>query len=84
MSDLTQCTVEQLQTLFRGAAVSPVEVTQEVLLRIQRINPLINAFCLVDEEAALASARISEQRWQAHPRNAAPVGVVSSRGMSRP
>ena len=76
MSDLTQCTVEQLLTLFRGGAVSPVEVTQEVLLRIQRINPLINAFCLVDEEAALASARISEQRWQAHRRNAAPVGAL--------
>ncbi len=76
MSDLTQCTVEQLLTLFRGGAVSPVEVTQEVLLRTQRINPLINAFCLVDEDAALANARISEQRWQAHRRNAAPVGAL--------
>ena len=76
MSDLTQCTVEQLLTLFRGGAVSPVEVTQEVLLRIQRINPLINAFCLVDEEAALASARISEQRWQAHRRNGSAVGAL--------
>lgn len=76
MSDLTQCTVEQLLTLFRGGAVSPVQVTQEVLLRIQRINPLINAFCLVDEEAALASARISEKRWQAHRRRAAPVGAL--------
>ena len=76
MSDLTQCTVEQLLTLFRGGAVSPVEVTQEVLLRIQRINPLINAFCLVDEEAALASARLSEQRWQAHRRIAAPIGAL--------
>jgi len=76
MSDLTRCTVEQLLTLFRGGAVSPVEVTQEVLLRIQRINPLITAFCLVDEDAALANARISEQRWQAHRRNAAPVGAL--------
>ena len=76
MSDLSQCTVEQLLTLFRGGAVSPVQVTQEVLQRIQRINPLINAFCLVDEEAALASARISEKRWLAHRRNAAPVGAL--------
>ena len=76
MSDLSQCTVEQLLTLFRGGAVSPVEVTQEVLLRIQRINPLINAFCLVDEEAALASARTSEKRWQAHRRNGSAVGAL--------
>ena len=76
MSDLTQCTVEQLLTLYRGGAVSPVEVTQEVLLRIQCINPLINAFCLVDEEAALKSAALSERRWQAHRRNASPVGAL--------
>ena len=76
MSDLTQCTVEQLLTLYRGGAVSPVDVTQEVLLRIQRINPLINAFCLVDEGAALKSAALSERRWQAHRRNASPVGAL--------
>ena len=53
MADLTHQTAEQLLTFFRDGAVSPVEVTQEVLQRIQRINPLINAFCLVDEEAVL-------------------------------
>ena len=76
MADLTHQTAEQVLTFFRDGAVSPVEVTQEVLQRIQRINPLINAFCLVDEEAALASARISEKRWLAHRRNAAPVGAL--------
>ena len=76
MADLTHQTAEQLLTLFRDGAVSPVEVTQEVLQRIQRINPLINAFCLVDEEAALASARISEQRWQAHRHSGAAVGAL--------
>ena len=76
MADLTHQTAEQLLTLFRDGAVSPLEVTQEVLQRIQRINPLINAFCLVDEEAALASARISEQRWQAHRHSGAAVGAL--------
>ena len=76
MADLTHQTAEQLLTLFRDGAVSPVEVTQEVLQRIQRINPLINAFCLVDEEAALASARISEQRWQAYRHSGAAVGAL--------
>ena len=76
MADLTHQTAEQLLTLFRDGAVSPVEVTQEVLQRIQRINPLINAFCLVDEEAALACARISELRWQAHSHSGAAVGAL--------
>jgi aspartyl-tRNA(Asn)/glutamyl-tRNA(Gln) amidotransferase subunit A len=33
------------------------------LERIAKLNPIYNAFCLVDEAAALASARASEQRW---------------------
>ena len=32
--------------------------------RIEKVNPEINAFCLVDADAALASARGSEARWQ--------------------
>jgi len=76
MSDLTQQTAEQLLALYRSGAVSPVEVTQNVLQRIQRLNPRLNAFCLVDEEAALASARVSEQRWQAHRHSGAAVGAL--------
>ena len=66
MSDLTQRTATQLLDLYRQGEASPVEVTQAVLQRIARLNPLLNAFCWVDEAAALASARHSESRWQAH------------------
>jgi aspartyl-tRNA(Asn)/glutamyl-tRNA(Gln) amidotransferase subunit A len=66
MSDLTQHTATQLLDLYRQGKASPVEVTQAVLKRIARLNPLLNAFCWVDEAAALASARHSESRWQAH------------------
>ena len=76
MSDLTQQTAEQLISLYRNGKASPVEVAQQVLQRIARLNPLINAFCLVDEEAALKSAALSERRWQAHRRNASPVGAL--------
>ena len=76
MSDLTQCTAEQLLALYRGGKASPVQATQQVLQRIARLNPQLNAFCLVDEEAALTSARLSEQRWQAHRHNGAAVGVL--------
>jgi aspartyl-tRNA(Asn)/glutamyl-tRNA(Gln) amidotransferase subunit A len=62
--------------LYRSGQASPVEVTQAVLQRIERLNPQINAFCLVDEAAALASARASEARWQAHRQQGAPVGVL--------
>ena len=76
MSDLTQCTAEQLLALYRSGAASPVEVTQQVLQRIARLNPVLNAFCLVDEQAALASARVSEQRWQSHRQQGTAVGAL--------
>jgi len=73
MDDLTQCTATQLLGLFRSGQASPVEATQAVLQRIARFNPLLNAFCLIDEEAAMACARQSQARWQAHRRSGAHV-----------
>ena len=43
--------------------LSPVEVTHAVLRRIEKLNPVLNAFCLVDEKQALEKARQSEKRW---------------------
>ena len=66
MTDVTQLTADALLQLYRTGQASPVEVTQQVLNRIARLNPVLNAFCWVDEPAPLQSARLSEQRWQAH------------------
>jgi aspartyl-tRNA(Asn)/glutamyl-tRNA(Gln) amidotransferase subunit A len=73
MADLTQCTATQLLGLYRSGQASPVEATKAVLHRIAWLNPLLNAFCLVDEQAALASAHHSEARWQAHRHSGAAV-----------
>jgi len=73
MADLTQCTATQLLGLYRSGEASPVDATQAVLQRIARLNPVLNAFCLIDEKAALASARHSEARWQAHRQSGAVV-----------
>lgn len=74
--DLTQLPAHALLDLYARGETSPVEVTQAVLTRTARVNPLINAFCLVDDEAALASAAQSEARWQAHRQNGSPVGTL--------
>lgn len=76
MTQLTSCTATQLLALYRRGEASPVEATQAVLQRIQQLNPLLNAFCLVDEEAAMASARQSELRWQAHRRDGTAVAAL--------
>jgi aspartyl-tRNA(Asn)/glutamyl-tRNA(Gln) amidotransferase subunit A len=75
-TDLTQTPAHELLALYRSGQASPVEVTQAVLSRIERVNPQINAFCLVDEDAAMASARASEARWHAHRHQGADVGAL--------
>lgn len=64
-SDLADCTATQLLQLYRTAQASPVDATLAVLQRIERFNPVLNAFCHVDPAAALAAARRSEARWVA-------------------
>src|SRR4051794_40320454 len=53
----------QLLERYRDRALSPVEVTQAVLARIECWEPHIHAPYGLDAEAALASARASEARW---------------------
>lgn len=63
MTDIASLTAAELVRLYRRRDLSPVEVTRDVLARIDRFEPMINAFILVDGEGALASARESEARW---------------------
>ena len=76
VTDLTQSTAHELLALYRSGQASPVEATQAVLERAHRLNPKLNAFCLIDDEAALASARASESRWLAHRQQGAPIGAL--------
>jgi aspartyl-tRNA(Asn)/glutamyl-tRNA(Gln) amidotransferase subunit A len=57
-------TAVDLMRLYRSRQLSPVEVTRAILSRIERYDPAVKAFALLDSEAALASARQSEERWQ--------------------
>ena len=69
---LAECSATELLALYRARAASPVEATREVLARIDRLNPQLRAFCLVDAESALRSAAQSEARWQ----RGAPIGLL--------
>ena len=72
MTEIASLTAADLLKLYRRRELSPVEVTSDALARIERFNPAINAFVLVDGESALASARASEQRWK----RGEPAGLV--------
>ncbi|MBI1737542.1 MAG: amidase [Candidatus Rokubacteria bacterium] len=50
----------ELAALVRAKEVSPVELAEAALARIEAINPRLNAFCLVTADAARAAAREAE------------------------
>lgn len=57
-------TATELLRSYRGHELSPVEVVRAVLARIERLQPQLNAFALLDAEAALRAAHESEAHWQ--------------------
>jgi len=57
-------TATELLAAYRSGELSPVEATEAALERIARHDPEVNAFCLVDADGALASAKASAERWQ--------------------
>src|SRR5688572_18017547 len=51
--------------LIRGGEVSPVEVVQAYLARIERLDPTLRAYITVTAEGALAAAREAERAQKA-------------------
>ena len=62
--DIPWMTAAELSARYKDKSLSPVEVTTVLLDRIDKYNPELNAFCVVDRETSLAQARASEERWQ--------------------
>ncbi|HKB83694.1 MAG TPA: amidase [Burkholderiales bacterium] len=70
--DILSLTAVELTEHYRSKKFSPVEATRAALDRIARLNPIYNAFVMVDETRAMKDARASEARWQ----RGAPAGSV--------
>jgi aspartyl-tRNA(Asn)/glutamyl-tRNA(Gln) amidotransferase subunit A len=62
-NDLCALSATELLALYRKKKLSPVEVLRSTLARIEKLNPILNAYCLVDEKQAMAQAKQSEKRW---------------------
>jgi aspartyl-tRNA(Asn)/glutamyl-tRNA(Gln) amidotransferase subunit A len=59
---LAFATIEELAALLAKRKISPVELTELFLRRIDRRNPALNAFLTVTAETALAAARRAEKQ----------------------
>ncbi len=64
-SDLATLTLAEASQLVRNGTVSPVDLTRACLDRIDRLNPVLNAFITVARDQALSAARECEERHAA-------------------
>jgi aspartyl-tRNA(Asn)/glutamyl-tRNA(Gln) amidotransferase subunit A len=75
----TYSSISELGKLIREQRVSPVEVVNECLTRIEYLNPRLNAFITIltdqaREQANLAEAEIKSGNWRG-PLHGIPVGI---------
>lgn len=78
-SYMIDLTIAEVSELLRRKQISPVELTNSCLARIERLNPVINAFITVMHESALAQAREAENEivagnWRG-PLHGIPIGL---------
>jgi len=86
--ELWKLSIVDASALIRRKAVSPLELTQAFLARIEKINPLVNAFITVTAEQALQQARDAEKeiqrgQWRG-PLHGIPIGLkdlIDTRGI---
>lgn len=79
LADSTWLSLQEAGAMVHRKAVSPVELTQACLARIERLNPVLNAFITVTSEQALQQAReaefeIHKGKWRG-PLHGVPVAL---------
>jgi aspartyl-tRNA(Asn)/glutamyl-tRNA(Gln) amidotransferase subunit A len=75
---LAFATIEELASLLSKRKISPVELTEMFLRRIERLNPALNAYLTVTAEQAIAAARRAEKqllRRRSAPGNSPLLGI---------
>jgi aspartyl-tRNA(Asn)/glutamyl-tRNA(Gln) amidotransferase subunit A len=78
-TDLAWLSLHEASDLVRRKSVSPVELTQTCLARIERLNPALNAFITVTADEAMREAReaeaeIQKGRWKG-PLHGIPIAL---------
>jgi aspartyl-tRNA(Asn)/glutamyl-tRNA(Gln) amidotransferase subunit A len=62
--ELAFLNIEQASALLRARKISPIELAQTCLTRIEALNPSLNAFITVTADSALTQARQAESELQ--------------------
>lgn len=79
MNEIVMLSAGQLVAGFRQRSLSPVEIMCAVLDQVTKLDPVVNAFCALDEERAMSAASDAERRWMrgepCGPLDGVPVSV---------
>jgi Asp-tRNA(Asn)/Glu-tRNA(Gln) amidotransferase A subunit family amidase len=82
MSELTFLSAVAMAEQIRNKELSPIELVEAHLSRIEKLNPQLNAFVQVDAEGAIRQARAAEaavvHREKLGPLHGVPVSIKSS------
>ena len=82
MSDLVQLSATEMVDGVRRGNISPVDLVEAHLERIEALNPRLNAFTYIDHEGARSAAQLSAQRLArgepARPLEGVPISMKSS------
>lgn len=63
MTEIHWMTATQLTAGYRDKSMSPVEVAEYLLGRIEALDARTNAMCLIDHSTTMDQAQASEERW---------------------
>lgn len=72
VEEIINLTARDLVAAYAARNLSPVEVAETMLARIETVDPAINAFHLVQPDPAMQAAKASEARWS----QGAPQGLL--------
>lgn len=79
MAELCELSARDMLAGYRAGTLCPVEVMQAVLDRSRSVESVLNPFCCIDAENALASASVSRDIWKkglpARPLEGVPVSI---------
>jgi aspartyl-tRNA(Asn)/glutamyl-tRNA(Gln) amidotransferase subunit A len=90
MTDPADLSAAELLAAYAGRSLSPVEVTEAVIGRIEASEPRLNALFAYDPVGARAAAKASEARWlagEALPLDGVPCTIkenIATRGVPVP
>jgi aspartyl-tRNA(Asn)/glutamyl-tRNA(Gln) amidotransferase subunit A len=73
---LADCTATELIALYQTGQASAREAHAACMQRIDKLNPVLKAFCHLDQERSAQAATKSEAAWALHRKNGTPVRAL--------